>query len=625
MPDTRLTIPHLLIHNSQNYPSDIAMREKKFGVWKTKTWREVSEEVKAIAISLESKGMKGETTIGIIGNNTPRWVIAEIATQALKGIPLGLYADALEKEIEYLLKLTSCEVVFVEDEEQADKILSLNDLKEKIKLIVYDEEKGMNKYKDKRLISYRQLLSEGTDLLKKNKEKYSILIKKIKEDDVCIFCPTSGTTSKPKLAMITHKNILNHAKSYLNADPKNSSDEYVSVLPLPWIMEQTYAISKWCLSRMKVNFVEEPETMFDDMREIGPTFLLLGPRTWEQIAADIRSKVMDSSLIKRNLFNFFSSLKGKNNSLLVKIFCEFFLFRSLRDQIGFSFLKSAATGGAALGPDTFKFFVNMGIPLRQLYGQTEQLGAYTIHRKNDVNYESVGLPFRGVDINIFEPDAEGLGEIIVKNKNCMKGYYGVLDEKVTISPDEWFHTGDAGYFDKAGHLVVIDRVSDLSFTSEKLRYSPQYLENKLKFSPFIAEAAVIGSNKPYLSSIICIRYSVLSKWAEQKRIPFTTYSDLASKTEIEKLLQSEVKKVNESVPEKQQIKKFVLLYKEFDADDDELTRTKKLRRNFVINKYNEIVDAIYDQRKSLKIDTLINLQDGGTQRIKTELNIINME
>ncbi len=625
MPETLLTIPHLLIHNSQNYPSDIAMREKKFGVWKTKTWEEVSEEVKAITISLESKGIKEETTIGIIGNNTPRWVIAEIATQALKGIPLGLYADALEKEIEYLLKLTSCEVVFVEDEEQADKILSLNDLKEKIKLIVYDEEKGMNKYKDKRLISYRQLLSEGSELLKKNKEKYYILIKKIKEDDVCIFCPTSGTTSKPKLAMITHKNILNHSKSYLHADPKNSSDEYVSVLPLPWIMEQTYAISKWCLSRMKVNFVEEPETMFDDMREIGPTFLLLGPRTWEQIAADIRSKVMDSSLIKRNLFNFFSFLKGKNNSLLVKIFCEFFLFRSLRDQIGFSFLKSAATGGAALGPDTFKFFVNMGIPLRQLYGQTEQLGAYTIHRKNDVNYESVGLPFRGVHINIFEPDAEGLGEIIVKNKNCMKGYYGVPDEKVTISPDEWFHTGDAGYFDKAGHLVVIDRVADLSFTSEKLRYSPQYLENKLKFSPFIAEAAVIGSNKPYLSSIICIRYSVLSKWAEQKRVPFTTYSDLASKTEIEKLLQSEVKKVNESVPEKQQIKKFVLLYKEFDADDDELTRTKKLRRNFVINKYNEIVDAIYDQGKSIKIDTVINLQDGGTQKIKTELSIINME
>ena len=620
-----LTIPHILLQNSQNYPSEIAMREKKFGVWKTKTWKEVSEEVKAIAISLESKGIKNDTTIGIIGNNTPRWVIAEIATQALKGVPLGLYADALEKEIEYLLEITSCKVVFVEDEEQADKVMSLNELKDKIKIIVYDEEKGMNKYKDKRLISYRRLLSDGSEILKKDNEKYSILINKVKEEDVCIFCPTSGTTSKPKLAMITHKNILNHAKSYLEADPKNSSDEYVSVLPLPWIMEQTYAISKWCLSRMKVNFVEEPETMFDDLREIGPTFLLLGPRTWEQIAADIRSKVMDSSYLKRNLFKFFSSLKNRTNNSIVRVLCEYFLFSSLRDQIGFSFLKSAATGGAALGPDTFKFFVNMGIPLRQLYGQTEQLGAYTIHRKDDVNYESVGVPFKGVNINIFEPDAEGLGEIIVKNKNCMKGYFGTSAEKISISSNKWFHTGDAGYIDKAGHLVVIDRVSDLSFTSEKLRYSPQYLENKLKFSPFIAEAALIGSNKPYLSSIICIRYSVLSKWAEQQRVPFTTYSDLASKKEIEKLLESEVRKVNESVPEKQRIKKFVLLYKEFDADDDELTRTKKLRRNFVIRKYNEIVEAIYCEQKSIKIDTVINLQDGGTQKIKTELNIINME
>ena len=620
-----LTIPHILLQNSQNYPSEIAMREKKFGVWKTKTWKEVSEEVKAIAISLESKGIKNDTTIGIIGNNTPRWVIAEIATQALKGVPLGLYADALEKEIEYLLELTSCKVVFVEDEEQADKVMSLNALKDKIKIIVYDEEKGMNKYKDKRLISYKRLLSDGSEILKKDNEKYSILINKVKEDDVCIFCPTSGTTSKPKLAMITHKNILNHAKSYLEADPKNSSDEYVSVLPLPWIMEQTYAISKWCLSRMKVNFVEEPETMFDDLREIGPTFLLLGPRTWEQIAADIRSKVMDSSYLKRNLFKFFSSLKNRTNNSIVRVLCEYFLFSSLRDQIGFSFLKSAATGGAALGPDTFKFFVNMGIPLRQLYGQTEQLGAYTIHRKDDVNYESVGVPFKGVNINIFEPDAEGLGEIIVKNKNCMKGYFSTSAEKISISSNKWFHTGDAGYIDKAGHLVVIDRVSDLSFTSEKLRYSPQYLENKLKFSPFIAEAALIGSNKPYLSSIICIRYSVLSKWAEQQRVPFTTYSDLASKKEIEKLLESEVRKVNESVPEKQRIRKFVLLYKEFDADDDELTRTKKLRRNFVIRKYNEIVEAIYCEQKSIKIDTVINLQDGGTQKIKTELNIINME
>ncbi|MBF96068.1 MAG: Long-chain-fatty-acid--CoA ligase FadD15 [Alphaproteobacteria bacterium MarineAlpha9_Bin4] len=625
MKNNILTIPHVLESNSQNYPDEIAMREKKFGIWKIKSWLEVSKEIERVAIALDNKGVKAKNAIGIIGNNTPRWVIAEIASQSLGGIALGLYADALESEIEYLLDLTSCEVVFVEDEEQADKILSLNNLKNQIKLIIYDEEKGMNKYNDKRLISYKKLLDIGNSLIKKNSQKYSDLLNNLSEDDICIFCPTSGTTSKPKLAMISHKNLLNHAKNYLEADPKSSADEYVSVLPLPWIMEQTFAISKWCLSRMKVNFVEEPETMFDDLREIGPTFLLLGPRSWEQIAADIRSKVMDSSFIKRKLFDFFSMLKSKNNSFIVSVLCENFLFRSLKDQIGFSFLKSAATGGAALGPDTFKFFVNMGIPLRQLYGQTEQLGAYTIHRENDVNYESVGIPFNGVKVDIFEPDTEGLGEIIVMNKNCMNGYFGTKVANSNTSNNKWFHTGDAGYFDKSKHLVVVDRVSDLSYTSEKVRYSPQYLENKLKFSPFIAEAAVIGSNKPYLSSIICIRYSVLSKWAELKRVAFTTYSDLASKPDIEELLISEVKKVNKSVPKKQIIKKFVLLYKEFDADDDELTRTKKLRRNYVINKYDEIVEAIYSEKKNIRIDTLINLQDGGKQRIKTELNIINME
>ena len=625
MQNNLLTIPHLILSNSKNYPNDIAMREKKFGVWKTKTWLQTFEEMKGIALALRSKGVGTKTTVGVIGNNTPRWIIAEIASQSLRAIALGLYADALENEIEYLLKLTSCSVVFVEDEEQADKILSLNKLKDQIKLIIYDEEKGMNKYKDKRLISYKKLLKLGIETIQKDKKTFLSVLQDLSEDDICINCPTSGTTSNPKLAMISHKHLLRHAKNYLDADPKNNDDEYVSVLPLPWIMEQTYAISKWCLSRMKVNFVEEPETMFHDLREIGPTFLLLGPRVWEQLAADIRAKVMDSSYIKRKLFNFFTNIKKRNNGGIVKFFCEYFLFRWLRDQMGFSYLKSAATGGAALGPDTFRFFVDIGIPLRQLYGQTEQLGAYTIHRKNDIDYETVGVPFNGVSIDISEPDTEGLGEIIVKNKNCMNGYFKHEGNEKQISSEEWFHTGDAGYFNKSGHLVVIDRMIDLSFTSEKLRYSPQYLENKLKFSPFIAEAALIGSNKPYLAAIICIRYSVLSKWAEQKRVAFTTYSDLASKPQIEKILIDEVNKVNQSVPEKQKIRKFVLLYKEFDADDDELTRTKKLRRNYVINKYSEIVEAIYNEKKSIKIDTVIKLQDGGSQRIKTELNILNME
>ncbi len=616
------TIPHYVKRNAKNFPKDIAIREKKFGIWKTKNWKQCYEEIQNITLGLYSKGLIAKNTVAILGNNTPRWILAEIAIQSLGGVALGVYSDALESEITYLIDYSKCRVFFVEDEEQADKIMSLPQSLSKIDLIIFDEPKGMNKYDDKRLISYRNLLKVGIKFNEKNPNLFDGLLEKIKEEDICIYCPTSGTTANPKLAMINHRAILNHAKSYLSADPKNSRDEYVSVLPMPWVMEQTYAVAKWCICRMKVNFVEEAETLFEDLREVGPTFILFGPRVWEQMAADIRSKIMDSSLIKRSIFNFSMKVMSFKSNIVTKFLCEFLINRWLRDQLGLSFVKSAATGGAALGPDTFKFFVNIGIPLRQLYGQTEQIGAYTIHRKGDIDYDSVGFAFDTVKVGIDKPDNEGIGEIKVKNENCMQGYLNVEE---AFLKDGWFFTGDAGYINKKGHLVVIDRMSDLSYTAQKLRYSPQYIENKLKFSSYIAEAAVIGSEKDYLSAIICVRYSVLSKWAENKRIGFTTYSDLATKKEIESLIFSETVKVNETLPEKQRIKKFVLLYKEFDADDDELTRTKKLRRNFVIKKYSDIVEALYGDKKSIDINTSVKLQDGGLQKIKTKLNIINLE
>ena len=616
------TIPHYLRYNSENHPNDIAIREKKFGMWRTKTWLQCYKEVQNISLGLSAKGISGKRNIAILGNNTPRWVLPEVAIQSFGGIVLGLYSDALENEIFYLLNFSKCGVVFVEDEEQADKIMSLNKSKDLVELIIYDEPKGMNKYSDNRLISYKELIDLGKSLKRKKPRMFDELIEEINENNICVLCPTSGTTSNPKLAMISHKSLLNHAKSYLKADPKNHLDEYVSVSPLPWIIGQTYDVAKWCISRMKVNFVEGNESLFEDLREIGPTFVLFSPRVWEQMAADIRSKIMDASFLKRFLYKISMQLMLTKNIIIKKTLCEYLINRWLRDQLGLSFIKSAATGGAALGPDTFKFFVDIGIPLRQLYGQTEQIGAYTIHKKNDINYDSVGFPFEGIEIKIDNSDKEGIGEIIVKNSNGMTGY---LNGNEPFLKNGWFFTGDAGYINKENHLVVIDRMSDMSYTANKLRYSPQYIENKLKFSSFIAEAAVVGSKKAFLSAIICIRYSVLSKWAESKRIAFTTYSDLAAKKEIEQLITSETIKVNETLPEKQRIKKFVLLYKEFDADDDELTRTKKLRRNYVINKYSDIVNAIYGNSKNIAINTSIQLQDGGTQKINTILNIINME
>ena len=616
------TIPHLIKHNAENYSDDIAIREKKFGIWRTKTWKNCYEEIQNISLGLFEKGVRDKKTIAILGNNTPRWTLSEIAIQSLSGVPLGIYSDALEKEIIYLLDYSDCKIVFVEDEEQADKIMSLPNYKSKIELIIYDEPKGMNKYNDSKLIAYKDLIEIGRKRKEKNREEYSKMIDKISENDTSIFCPTSGTTANPKLAMITHKSLINHAKNYLIADPKNSNDEYVSVLPLPWIMEQTYSVAKWCLCRMKVNFVEEADSLFEDLREIGPTFILFGPRVWEQMSADIRSKIMDSSLLKRSIYKLSMKIMSYKSNAMTRVICEWLVNKWLRDQLGLSFVKSAATGGAALGPDTFKFFVDIGIPLRQLYGQTEQVGAYTVHRKNDIDYDSVGFPFESVEIKIDKPDKEGIGEIVVKNKNCMSGYSNVKEPFLNKG---WFYTGDAGYLNKKNHLVVIDRMSDLAHTSDNLRYSPQYIENKLKFSSYIAEAAVIGSKKPFLSAIICIRYSVLSKWAESKRIAFTTYSDLVIKKEIEQLITKETLKVNKTLPEKQKIIKFVLLYKEFDADDDELTRTRKLRRNFVINKYSDIVDSIYSNDNIVAINTAVKLQDGGTQKINTKLNIINMD
>ena len=524
------TIPHLIKYNAENYAEDVAIREKKFGIWRTKTWQGCYEEIQNISLGLLKKGVMEKKTIAILGNNTPRWTLSEVAIQSLRAVPLGIYSDALQSEIVYLLDYSDCRIVFVEDEEQADKIMSLPNSKSKIELIIYDEPKGMNKYNDSRLIAYKDLIEIGRKSKEKNNKFYSKILEKISENDTSIFCPTSGTTTHPKLAIISHKSLINHAKNYLIADPKNSSDEYVSVLPLPWIMEQTYSVAKWCLCRMKVNFVEDTDTLFEDLREIGPTFILFGPRVWEQMAADIRSKIMDSSLLKRTLYKLSMQIMAYKRNLITKIICEWLINKWLRDQLGLSFVKSAATGGAALGPDTFKFFVDIGIPLRQLYGQTEQIGAYTIHRKNDIDYDSVGYPFESVEIRIDKPDKEGIGEIVVKNKNCMSGY---LNVKEAFLHQGWFYTGDAGYLNKKNHLVVIDRMLDLANTSDNLRYSPQYIENKLKFSSYIAEAAVIGSNKPFLSAIICIRYSVLSKWAESKRIAFTTYSDLVIKKEIE--------------------------------------------------------------------------------------------
>ncbi|MDC9529022.1 long-chain fatty acid--CoA ligase [Pseudoalteromonas sp. Angola-7] len=616
------TFPKILQFNAQQWPHETAMREKEFGIWNEFTWEDYNNRVKWLTLALLDKGVNKGDAIALLGDNRPEWVWGEVAAHAMRCHSLGIYQDSMHEEVAYLLQSSHATVVIAEDEEQCDKLLELGDEISHVKLIVYCDPRGMRKYNDERLIDVNSLYTLGQTIDNSEPNRYPQLIEATSPNDIAIYCTTSGTTSKPKIALLNGGNFVKHCSAYLRADPRQPGDNYVSVLPLPWIMEQVYAVGQALIARQIVNFVEEQQTLMSDLREIGPSFVLLAPRVWEGILADVQARMMDSTPLKRKLFSFAmsiaekSQLKGKKSW-----FAELILMRALRDRLGFSYLKSAATGGAAMGPDTFRFFQTIGVPLRQLYGQTEMCGAYTIHDQNDVDYDSVGFAFDNAKIKVINEDEAGVGEIVAKTVGMFTGYLNNQDAYNEDVKDGWMHTGDAGYFKPSGHLVVIDRIKDLACTSNGVQYSPQYIENKLKFSSFIGEAVILGKNKPYLSAIICIRFSIVAKWAEQHGYSFTNYTNLSTHPEVYKKLSEEIQRVNETLPDAQKIHKFLLLYKELDADDGELTRTRKVRRSVIAQKYGDIIDAIYQNQNIVDIDTVVVFQDGTKTRIQTQLKI----
>ncbi|MEW6122184.1 MAG: long-chain fatty acid--CoA ligase [Pseudomonadota bacterium] len=621
------TLPKLLELHARAHPDDIWLREKDLGIWNSYSWRQVSERVRNMALGLETLGVARGDVVALLGDNRPEWLMGEIAAHAAGAMSLGIYRDALADEVAYLVTYADVAVIFAEDEEQVDKLLQLDDRIPTVRHIVYSDPRGLRKYDDPRLVSLAALEEKGAARHAADAAHYGALVAQGKGADIAILCTTSGTTSHPKLAMLTSSALLNHCGSYLAMDPRGPQDEYVSVLQMPWIMEQIYAFGQALISRMKVNFVEEPETTMADMREIGPSFVLFAPRVWEQIAADVRARMMDASAFKRVMFEFGMKLglraldEGRRSWLADTI-----LFRALRDRLGFTNLKSAATGGAALGPDTFRFFLALGVPMRQLYGQTELLGAYTIHTAKDVDFDTVGVPMAGVELRIEDPDPNGLGEIVTRHPNAFTGYYRNEEEtKKSFDAGGWMRTGDAGFINAKGHLVVIDRVRDMASTAHGDRFSPQYIENKLKFSPYVAEAVILGDGRDRLAAMICIRFPIVAKWAEKNRIAFTTYTDLSAKPEVIALLRREVEMVNKTLAEKQRIARFLLLYKELDADDGELTRTRKVRRGVINERYGEIIDAMYRGDPKINVDTTITFQDGTKQRIKTVLDVVSLE
>ena len=604
------------------------MREKEFGIWQEFTWRRYHEHVKHFSLGLSSLGLSRGDKVAVIGDNRPEWVWAEVAAQAAGAVPLGLYQDSTLKEVAYVIDHSDATFVVAEDQEQVDKILEIRDQVPKVRYIVYTDPRGMRGYRQPFLIDFREVETAGRDLEEREPDLYGRNVGAGRGEDLAFLCYTSGTTGFPKGAMLSFGNLLTMAKNLMAVDPKFESDEFVSFLPLAWIGEQMMCLSSALLAGFTVNFPEKPETVQENIREIGPHIMFSPPRIWENMTSTVQVKVMDASWLKRRMYGWAlpvgyeyadAVFRKRTPDPFLKLryrLAYALVFRALKDRLGLLRIRTASTGGAALGPDVFKFFNAMGVNLKQIYGQTEISGISCIHRDGDVNFDSVGKPIPETEITISDA-----GEILSRSPSVFLGYYKSTEETERTLSGGWLHSGDAGYFTDDGHLVVIDRVKDVMRLTDGTVFSPQFIENKLKFSPYVKECVCLEDGRAFIAAMICIDYPNVGKWAETRRISYTTYTDLAEKPEVQELIGSEVGKVNATLPESTRVRRFILLYKELDADDDELTRTRKVRRSFVGERYRHVIEGIYAGETQIPIDAVIKYQDGKTSRIRTTLPV----
>jgi long-chain acyl-CoA synthetase len=625
------TFPQLLRRLAAEHPERHALREKRYGIWQSLPWSDYERRVRHFAEGLAALGFERGETMAILGDNRPEWVISELAAQALGGRSLGLYPDGVVEEVAHVLTHGRVRFVVAEDQEQVDKLVELKAAGQiaMVEHVIYYDPRGLEGYSQAYLVEFTEVEKMGARHAAEQPGWLDREIDAGDPGDVAIVCTTSGTTGKPKLAMITHANLAWMGQSLMSLDPIEPDDEFLSFLPLAWIGEQMLAIAASLQVGFALNFPESAETARADLREIGPRVMFSPPRIWESMLSQVQVRVGEAGWLKRRAFEWGlevgkraarERIRSGQLSRLVRLqhaLAELVALRPVRDQLGLTRLRRAYTGGAPLGPDVFEFFHAIGVNLKQIYGQTEICGIAVMHRDGDIRFNTVGTGIPGTDVAIADE-----GEILLRSPAVFVGYYRNEEASAEALRDGWLHTGDAGYLEEDGQLVVIDRSKDVMQAADGTRFSPAFIENKLKFSPYVMEAVAFGGEeRPYVVAMISIDFENVATWAEREHLSFTTYTDLAQKPEVYELIAGHVRRANEDLPSGARVRRFVLLHKQLDADDEELTRTRKVRRGVVGDRYGEIVAALYDEVPEVTITSVVTYQDGSKVERRVPLRI----
>jgi len=630
----QLTLPQILTKQAERLGSDqIAIREKMFGIWLAYTWEDYLRFTKQAALGFFTLGLKRGENIGLIVNNHPEWLFSELGAQTLGAITVNMFTSSVAKELTVMLNRIQATFAVVQDQEQVDKLLEMKQELPHIRKVIYIDPTGMRTYVgDPWLMSFQELLKLGEELDKKQPNLFQEELWKGKPDEVALMIMTSGTTGIPKLAMISHQSFTEIARKWIETAPIGVGDNWISITPTAWIVDQMWGMGVSPLTGMAMNFPETLETQAEDFREIGPVIIITSSRFWEDLASKIRVKIADAGWVKRKLFALGQKIGGaivdresKKElvpfylTLLHQLFSRI-VYRPLLDRVGCGQIRAAITGGHPISPDVIRFFRAKGLNLKHAYGLTEGGGVFQVQPDKEVKPESVGKPLPRTEVKIAEDQ-----EVLVKTPSCFVGYYQDPEATKKALKEGWLHTGDAGYIDDDGHLLIIGRKEEIMRTKGGEAISSDFIETRLKFSPYIKEAVVWGEARDYITGFINIDFGNVGSWAEDRMIPYTTFTDLSQQPPVEELILGEIHQVNTQLPKPMRLKKIILLYKLLDADDEELTRTGKVRRKFVYEQYINLIEAMYGDQKELEVTGKVRYRDGQVGTIETKVKILTVE